>query len=136
MYTSEFRCPYCGKNVPLPGTGLAVPGGVSGVYAETCPWCFQVYTLGRKAGELDRVPLGTAPGEDPSRADASPIYSGPEYRPRRNWHGVFLGLGIALVALLVSYATYTAASGGGVYFVFWGAAAWGLWIALKNLFPR
>jgi hypothetical protein len=39
---------------------------------------------------------------------------------------VMLGLGIAAVGLVLTVATYSAASGGGSYFVFWGAIIFGL----------
>lgn len=53
-----------------------------------------------------------------------------------NWGGVVLGLVIAVVAIGLSVATYEAASEGGTYVVFWGAALWGGWFALKSLIRR
>jgi hypothetical protein len=56
----------------------------------------------------------------------------PRSGPR--WGKVVLGGLIALVALGVSMGSYEqAASGGGTYFIFWGAVLWGGWIALKGL---
>ena len=39
---------------------------------------------------------------------------------------VMLGLGIAAAGLVLTVATYSAASGGGSYLVFWGAIIFGL----------
>jgi hypothetical protein len=51
-----------------------------------------------------------------------------------NCGGFWLGLIVALVAVGISLGSMNGASqGGGVYVVFWGAALWGGWKALKSL---
>ena len=48
---------------------------------------------------------------------------------------IMIGIGFAVVGLLLSAASYGGASSGyGHYYVFYGLVIWGIWDVLKGLF--
>ena len=46
------------------------------------------------------------------------------------------GIGWAVIGLVITFITYSMASGGGTYFVFWGLVIYGAYIFLRGLFWR